>query len=362
MLSMKKRLDKLFENSNVDAILLMNTGSGFDPNFLYLTGFTSGRFERDILVVTPTKEILLTSSLEYETAKRQKTKEMQVINARSSKQWKTILKKLMKGKVVGINGGVLPYNSYKALKKLTKAKRFVDVTKIFYNARSIKDESEIKSIRAANRIIMKALKSVQKFFKEGMTEKELASKVDQLMVEYGADGPSFPTIVCFGETSSLPHHMPENRRLQKSSFILIDCGSIYKNYCSDVTRTFIFKPDKKSSKYTQMLEMYNIVKEAQRLAFLSMKPGTKCNVPHNIASNYINKAAKGKYKGKFIHSLGHAIGIEVHDLGPGLYPSSKERMEPGMVFSDEPGIYIPGFGGVRIEDDVLITKKGAVII
>ena len=362
MISVKSRLSKVFANAKVDAILLMNN-TAIDSNFRYLTGMVSGDlFDQSILIVLPNKVILFTDPREYAIEMRMKSKEMQVLNIKSRKQAEKIFKKYFRGKIVGINGSFLSYNRFKAMKKITKAKRFVDVTKAFYLARSIKDKEEIKNIRKANKIIKRVLNRVKTELKEGMTEIELAKRVDSLMVDYGASGNSFSTIVCFGETSAVPHHMPENIRLKKNSFVLIDCGSKYNNYCSDVTKTFIFKPDRKSEKYKQMVEMYGIVKEAQTAALKSIKPGVKCEVPHVVAQKYIDKAMKGKYKGKFVHSLGHAIGIDVHDLGPNLTPSCKEKIKENMIFSDEPGIYINGFGGVRIEDDILVTKKGAEIL
>ncbi len=182
------------------------------------------------------------------------------------------------------------------------------------------------------------------------------------MAKYGADAPSFPTIVCFGKNAAVPHHVPGNVKLERNSFVLIDAGARYMGYCSDVTRTYIFKPAKKSQKYRRMLDMYNTVKEAQEIALRSIKPGIRCEVPYNKAKGHIDKAHGGIYKGRFIHGLGHQIGIDVHDVGPNLTLNSKERILENMVFSDEPGIYIEGFGGVRIEDDVLVTKDGGRFI
>ncbi len=333
-----------------------------DPNFAYLTGFTSGVFERALLIATRSKLYLITNQLEYEIATKQKPREMTVINAKKRSDTLRQLRRLLGRKSVGVNSGFLPYSSYKRLKKLSRAKRFVDATPALYKARSIKDKTELRYISTANRIIKKALRNVQAFFKEGITEKQIAAKIDSLMVEYGASGPSFPTIVCFGENSSMPHHMPEEKRLARNSIVLIDCGAVYKNYCSDVTRTYIFKPDKKSAKYKKMVDMYNTVKTAQKIGLAAIRPGARCEAPHNDVAKFIDTTNGKMYKGRFIHSLGHAIGVEVHDLGPGLYPGSKEKLMEGMVLSDEPGIYIPGFGGVRVEDDVVVMKTGAKII
>lgn len=338
-------------------MLLINTANT-DPNFSYLTGFT-GTFEGSLLIVLPRKIVLIVSPLEYGVAKKMKPKEMQIVLMESRKKIEETLKRHLKGKTVGINGSFMPYRLYKRLKKLSGAKNLVDVSEAFYSARNIKDEHEIAMIRRANNVIKKALRDIPKYFKDGVTEREIATKLNELAVEYGGDGPSFPTIVCFGANSAIPHYVPANAKLEPNSFILIDCGTKYRNYCSDVTRTFIYKPEKSTEKYKKMMEMYRTVKEAQTLALWSVKPGIKGSVPHNIAAKHIDKVFNGRYKGRFIHSLGHAIGIEVHDPGTGFFPSETDKLQEGMVISDEPGIYVPGFGGVRIEDEVLITGKGA---
>jgi Xaa-Pro dipeptidase len=361
MKSVGKRIGKVFKHTSADAILILNTQSR-DPNFSYLTDFTDGVFESTLLIVKRNKEILITSPLEYQAAKRQKPREMLIVNATTAKQIMKTLTKHLKGRSVGVNESFMPYKSYRALKKYSKAKRFVDVSNDLGIARSVKDDEEISRMRTANRIAIKALKNIQQYFKEGITEKEIGAKFDQLMNEYGASRPSFSTIVCFGANSSIPHHVPGETRLRKNSFVLIDCGAKYKNYCSDVTRTFIFKPDKRSEKYKRMVDMYNTVKKAQALALKDIKIGARQSLPHITAENYINRASGGIYKGRFIHSLGHSIGIEVHDPAVHLSPNSKGTLKENMVVSDEPGIYIPKFGGVRIEDDIIVKKKGGRLI
>ena len=357
MISIAGRLAKVFRGAKVGAILVVNTKSQ-DSNFVYLTGFTEGLFEGAALIATRRKLILLTNPLEYQVARKQRPKEMLVVNVKSRKQIMSYFNRYAKGRSVGVNGSFIPYSRYRYLKKLIRPKRFVDVSENFERARAIKDDEEIRRISLANRIIKKVLSKVEREFRTGMTERGLAARVDRLMQEYGADGPSFPTIVCFGANASIPHHTPGPTRLTPNNFVLIDCGCTYGSYCSDVTRTFIFKPQKGSPKYKTMMEMLQTVREAQRIAMGSIRPGIPGKKAHLAAEKIINEAHGGKFKGKFIHSLGHPVGIEVHDVGAGLYPSETEKLQEGMVVSNEPGIYIEGFGGVRIEDDVLVTKGG----
>ncbi len=356
-----KKAKKIFDNSDVDVVFLMNTDN-HDSNFFYLTGFTSGEFEYNTLIVTRNKMILPVSELEYQIAKEQRSKEMIVKKIDSRKEINKIMKKYMKSKVVGVNSSFLPYKYYKAIRKITKPKKLVDISKALYIARSVKDETELHNIKTANKISKQALLEVQKGLTVGMTEKEVAGKLDYIMMKNGANGTAFNTIVSFNANAALPHHMPDNTKLSRNSIVLIDYGAKYNNYCADVTRTFMFKPDKNSTRYKRFKEIHGIVEHAQLMSFKKIREGVSGNDVHMIAENYINNAADGKYKGKFIHSLGHAVGLDVHDLGPGLGQGVKEKLKLDMVVSNEPGIYIVGFGGVRIEDDVIVKKTNAIMI
>ncbi len=354
------RAKQILKDAKVDTIFLINTKEN-DPNFIYLAGFTQGNFESDMLLATKKETLCIISPLAYAVAKKQNRKGIKIINSREKKVTK-MLKKSLKGKVVGVSGNFLPLRTYKIIKKMYKPKRIVDLTKIFVAARSVKDKEEISRIRIANKIVKRALKNVQSMLKEGVTEREIARKIDNLMIDYGASAPSFESIVSFGANAAVSHHVPDNTKLKKNEFVLFDCGALYKNYCSDVSRTIIFKPDLKSEKYKRMSDMINTVKQAQQLAMRYIKSGTRQSVPHIKAENYINKANKEVYKGTFWHALGHSVGIEVHDHGVLLSPSSKFKLKENMVVSNEPGIYIERFGGVRIEDDILVTKSGGKII
>jgi Xaa-Pro dipeptidase len=361
MRGVKDKIDKVFSHVRADAILLMNTKTE-DSNFLYLTGFTSGIFEGTLLIVSKSRLILLVSALEYEIARAQKPKGMDIVKIERRDDVKRVMRAYLARKVVGINESFVPYSSYKRIKEHSGARRLVDVSKAFDEARAIKSGEEIENLRAANRITKKALVEVKRHIKTGVTEKDIAAMFDYLIMKHGADGPSFESIVSFGKNAALPHHMPDNTRLRPNSFVLMDVGARYKNYCADVTRTFIFKPDKKTEKYKRMASMYKTVKEAQFIALKAIRAGVDASEPHIDAEKHINSAKHGVYKGKFIHNLGHSIGIDTHDGNIGLAPNMHFKLREGMVFSDEPGIYIVGFGGVRIEDDVVITKDGAIVL
>lgn len=359
MVDIKSRLSKVFQKTDLDAIILMNTDVK-DSNLVYLTGM-NGVFEQSMAIATRKGVKFLTYRLEYQSAMAQRAKNVAVVKIDSRKALEHELSAL-KGRNIGVNESFLPYRYYRFLKKHTKAKKIRDVSAELGSARSIKDADEIREIAIANRIAKKAFNQIADHFKQGVTEKQIAGVFNNLMMLNGADEPSFRTIVAFGSNTAMPHHFPDNTRLKSNSLVIIDAGARCGNYCSDITRTFIFKPEKSSPKYAKMIEMYDTVKKAQKLAFNAIKPGNKCGEVHDAADRFINSANNGIYKGRFIHALGHSIGIDVHD--PGLYIShgSDTKLSPGMVFSDEPGIYLPGFGGVRIEDDVVVTKSSAKML
>ncbi len=355
---------KVLLDSDIDAILLFNK-SEESSNFLYMTGFNSGVFEDTPLILLKDRMIIFSSILEYSTALQQASsrKFIEVEKITNREDLVSKIGGLLKGKVVGFDGYYLPFSDYAHLKALAKPKSMVDVSDRFRILRRIKDENEIKYMKEAVRIVKSAFSGIEEYFRSSVTEKELSASFNYLMEKAGADAQSFKTIVCFGKNSAMPHHSPDMTRLKENSLVLIDAGAKFNNYCSDMTRTFIYKPDKGSTKYMRMVDIYNTVKTAQALALKGVKPGLPGSSIHRIAQEYIDKANGGAYKGRFIHSLGHSIGIDVHDDDEvGFSPNVRTRLQKGMVISDEPGIYIDGFGGVRLEDDVLIGKSGATFL
>lgn len=357
---LKNRLKKIFSNigKNIDLIVILNSQTA-DPNFYYLTGFTSGLFENNILLVERNGIELITDRLEFETALEQKIKNMKIKSINKANELEKYLKQKLSNKIIGINFSFLPIAYFRYLKQY-KPKKIIDVGKAFMGARLVKDEKEIENIRIANEITKKAFKKIQQYFKTGITEKELAATFEYLMRKNNASEEAFETIVSFDKNSALPHHFPDNTKLKENSIVLIDAGAKYNNYCADITQTFIFKPNKNSDKYKKIIEMYNIVKQAQQIGLKNAKENANGKEVHNAVNNFINSVHKGKYNGKFIHSLGHSIGIETHD-GPG-FSNQNNILKENMIISDEPGIYINGFGGVRIENDVLIKKNKSVFL
>ena len=350
------RIDAVLRAAKVDRIMLFNT-SIEDPNFLYATGFKSGLFEQTSALIKKGKVKVYASQLEYGTAKAQ-AKPGVVVGKAETKR-KELLKEI-KGRRLGLNADFLPYTYYTAMKRIYKPSKAVDISKAFAEARLVKTENEINNIRKAVKITKTAMNQIRAHFKEGITEAQLAAKFDYISGELGSEKPSFETIVCFGSNSAFPHHSPGSRKLKKGDIILIDAGGKHNNYCSDLTRTFIFGREAGKGS-TKQDEIYNVVKTAQKMAIESIKPGIEGKEVDKVARDYIDTFKGGKYKGTFIHSLGHSVGIEVHD-GAGFWPGSKLKLSEGMVITVEPGVYVEGIGGVRIEDDILVTSNGAVVL
>lgn len=229
----------------------------------------------------------------------------------------------------------------------------VDSSSAFTQAMAVKEDYEIESIKKACEITDKAFLELLGQIKEGMTENEVAAILEFLMRKGGASGTSFDTIVCFGENSSVPHHETGMRKLHFGDIILIDFGCKVDGYCSDCTRTFLFGDDKKHSDFKKA---YYYVLEAHNLVKQQLKCGMTGKEADAIARNCLKKYGLDSF---FTHSLGHGIGINIHEF-PRLSPKSDEKLINGMVFSDEPGIYLAGKYGIRIEDTVMLDK-GKVI-
>ncbi len=188
--------------------------------------------------------------------------------------------------------------------------------------------------------------------REGMTEIELSGDIAHAIQKRGGKI-AFDTIVCFGETGSQPHYSPADVALQAGDMILVDFGTQLNDYCSDITRMYLF-----GGASAEQRAMFDVVREAQAAALALTTAGTPAKAVHEKVVEIIDAT---EYKGRFIHGTGHSIGLEVHD-GGGINGVSELTLEPGMVMTVEPGVYVPGFGGVRIEDTVLVTESGPDIL
>ncbi len=215
--------------------------------------------------------------------------------------------------------------------------------------RLIKDAEEITCLRECGRIADRALEAILPLLCPQTTEQEIAWRLEAAMREYGGEGVSFPTIVASGENSSKPHAIPSDRQLRHGDLVTIDFGCLYHGYCGDCTRTFaIGQPS------AEQLTAYNLVLDAQTRAISAIKPGMTTGQADSIARDVISAAGMGEY---FSHSLGHGVGLEIHEA-PAVRPNDDFILSPGNIITIEPGVYIPGRFGLRIEDSCLITPDG----
>ncbi len=350
---MRARVRKIFRNvgDHLDLIVFMNSvDPHVDLSFFYATGLTDGLFEGCAAWLYPDGGAeIMTSALE-ETAAKKSGLPLRVFRHREEPS--KILRKLLDGhRRIGINAAELTHDAFTRLRKYApKSAKFVDVSEAVTAARLVKDDEEVALIQKACDIASKSFEQTLSAIRPGVQESEIAAQLVYRMQENGATGPSFRTIVGSGPNGAEPHYTAGPRKIRKGDLIVIDFGSLYHMYCSDVTRTVVV-----GKANDEQRSMYNTVARAQKAALAKMRPGVKGKAVDAAARDLIDAS---KYKGRFIHGLGHSVGLAVHD-GGGLFTTSELVLKTNMIMTDEPGVYIPGYGGVRIEDDVLVTPKGA---
>lgn len=324
----------------IDAALVINTTIK-DPNMLY---FTNLDLEYSFLLIPKKGEAtFLVSALEYERAKRY----CALDNVRSYKNPLHEIKKLLKGGV-GINEQYVTLAMHKALRKELKRYSFKPLQEICRNLRIIKSPEEIQLLQhaaaLADDIFETLCQELRLNRKKFMTETDIA---DFIAAEAKKRGTvvSFETIVASGKNAALPHYVPQSARLEKG-FCVLDFGVRYKNYISDISRTIYFGKPSDEERHA-----YNTVKQANARAFAALALKKKCSAIDSVSRTEIH----------YPHSLGHGIGIEVHEA-PNVSPKSKEVIQENMCFTIEPGFYVPEQFGIRIEDDVWMTKTGPVLL
>ncbi len=354
---MGERVKRIFRNLNdgVDLIVFLNSvDPHIDMSFFYATGVTDGLFEGCAAWLTPDgKAAITTSALEEEAAKKSGLP-LDVFRTRDESS-KLIKKRLAGHRKIGINASELTYAAFQRLRTLApRAARFVDVSGAVMKARLVKDAQEVDLIQRACDIASRAFEETLSFIQTGVTEAEVASELVYRMQKNGATAPSFRTIVGSGPNGAEPHYTAGPRKIERGDMIVIDFGAQYHMYCSDITRTVVV-----GSPSAEQRRMHDTVARAQAAALAKMKPGARGTAVDAAARSVIDRT---KYKGRFIHGLGHSVGLAVHDPSGGLSPSSDLILRPNMVLTNEPGVYVSGFGGVRIEDDVLITKNGPRVL
>ena len=348
------RAVRLMENTtDVDKVVIMNGGEPFlDSTFWYITGARTGVFEGSMAFVSADGSVdVLVSTLEEEAAKSSKAK-VHVYGTRAEHD--SLMKELLgDAKRIGINSSSAVYSMVSHMQKMKEDIEIVNVADAIGRTVSVKDADEIKATEKACRITSRVAQELPSMISEGVSEKEVAAEMDTRMRRLGGTGNAFETIAAFGPNSADCHHVPCEYELRRGDTALFDFGSKYDMYCSDLTRTiFLGEPP------DILKRAYEVVRKAQIAGIEKIRAGASASEPDLAARKIIDDS---EFKGKFIHSFGHGIGMDVHQA-IGVHPKSEQILEAGNIISAEPGIYIPGIGGIRIEDTVLVTDDGCRIL
>ncbi|WP_033161127.1 aminopeptidase P family protein [[Mycoplasma] collis] len=338
-----KYLKKYFATKNIDSII------SFAPQTrLWLTTVHSSD---GIVVIEKNKNYLFVDSryIEYAT-KKVKNAELILLNKKNlndffaSKNYQNI----------GVESDYLTLEQLDNIKNYFPNANFVNISG--QKLRILKTDEEIVKLQKAIDISLEALDKLLPTLEEGQSEREIDHKLNYFMKQLGAQKECFDSIIASGPNSSKPHHRSGDRKIKKGELLTIDFGAIYEGYGADITRTFIFGEKANDPKYQEILD---IVKQAAALGRKHVKPGVSTSEIDKICRDYITEKGYGQY---FVHSTGHGLGIDVHEMPTVSSGTNGTILEPGMVITVEPGIYIENFGGARIEDDVLVTENGCVVL
>jgi Xaa-Pro dipeptidase len=346
------RLDQLMASTKIDAIVL-NPG----PSLVYLTGLHFHLMERPTVFVYQRGESPLLILPELESAKLAGIEISLSVHTFGDdpSTWQGVFDQaLSKWKNNRLNVGVEPnrlrFLELEYLHKAAPGANFVSGDSIVSVLRSQKDAHEIECMRKAVQIAQKALLATLPYIKPGVTEQALASELIIQLYKAGSS-PELPfmPIIASGPNSANPHAVPTSRKLQKGDFLVIDWGAAYDDYCSDLTRTFAM-----GEPAPELLEIYNAVQAANAAGRAAGKPGLPAGAVDDVTRRVINQAGFGSY---FTHRTGHGLGMEAHEQ-PYMFAGNPLELAAGMTYTVEPGIYLPGKGGVRIEDNIAVTETG----
>ncbi|MEK4028840.1 Xaa-Pro peptidase family protein [Pseudobacillus sp. FSL P4-0506] len=335
-----EKLRMQMKKEGIDGLLVMSP-----YNRRYLTNFTGSA---GAALISEEKAIFITDFRYMEQAGKQ-AEGFEIVQHKGTLYEEAAAQAEKQGiKRLGFEKAYTTFQTYETLKGLFKDE-LVPTSEMIEKLRLIKDNSEIKILKEAADIADAAFKHIIEFIQPGMTELEVSNELEFFMRKWGATSSSFDTIVASGKRSALPHGVASDKVIEKGDMVTLDYGAYYEGYVSDITRTIaVGEPSE------QMKEIYQIVLDAQLKGMEQIKGGLTGKEADAITRDYITQKGYGEHFG---HSTGHGIGLEVHE-GPALSFRSDMVLEPGMVVTVEPGIYLPGIGGVRIEDDTLITETG----
>lgn len=335
---LQAKLDEL----NIDG-MLVSSGS----NRRYISGFTGST---GVCLISKNESKFITDFRYIEQANSE-CDGFEIVDVDGYRNYPKVINDLAKEmgmKRLGFEGDFFTFSDYTAYKEVIEAE-FISISNGIESIRTVKSDAEIAKIKIAAEIADATFAHILKFIKEGVTEREVSNEMEMFMRHAGATCSSFDTIVASGWRSALPHGIASDKVIQTGEAITLDFGAKYDGYVSDMTRTiFLGNPSDK------LKEVYHVVLGAQLNAQSKIRPGISGMEADSYARDYITEKGYGAYFG---HGLGHGIGLDVHE-GPSLSKVSTDILEVGNIVTNEPGIYLPNIGGVRIEDDLVITEEG----
>lgn len=338
-----EKMQKLLAEKKLDAVLVSD---GY--NMRYLSGFTGGT---GYLLITKNSKTLFTDS-RYTIAAKAQAPDYTVVEVDAARDYCKALNQVLTAEniaVLGFEANQVRYSTYEGFKARLAVQELVPLYGELADLRRIKTAEEIALHRQAEHIGDLAFEEILKELKPGVTELEIAAKLEYIMKMKGADKLSFESIVASGVNSSKPHAEPGHKKIEAGDFVTMDFGCVYQGYCSDMTRTVVVGKASEKQK-----EIYNTVLAAQLAVLDMLTPGLPGKAYDKVARDLIYGAG---YEGYFGHGLGHSVGLEIHE-NPRFSMIEEEIVKAGMIMTVEPGIYIPDFGGVRIEDMVVMTEDG----
>lgn len=342
---MKKQVRSILSRYDADAVLVKNP-----YNMRYLSGYTGGC---GYLYFSNNKSLILTDS-RYTLQAQEEAKDFSVVEVSGGDGYYNAVNALLieeRIRRLAFEARELSYAEYMKWNEKLNMRNLVPLLDDFTKLRQVKKDWELERLKRAEQIGDRAFEKILSVIRPGMTELQIAAQLEFFMKEEGAEALSFATIVASGGNSAMPHAVPTQKKLEKGDFVTMDFGCIWQGYCSDMTRTIVIgRADEKQKK------LYQVVKDAQQLALDQLHAGMRGCEIDRLARDYITQHGYGKYFG---HGLGHSVGLYIHEE-PRLSPTCDQVIQAGMVETVEPGIYIKGFGGVRIEDMVCVTPEGHI--
>lgn len=347
-MSRVERLLAKMEEQGLESLFLNH-----DNNIRYISGYTGSD---SYILISPKGRWFITDYRYTEQAKKECVG-FEVIqrNRQTTTLGQCVNQILKENNIsnVGFERDHINYGMIEDIKNDVENAEFIPTSGIIEELRYTKDEGEIELIRKACEITDKAFAELLKVIKVGMTEAEAALELEYNMRKFGAEGVAFDTILISGAKTSMPHGIPDDKKIEYGDFVTVDFGALYKGYCADMTRTFVM-----GEASDEQIKLYNTVLEAQIASVEGIKAGITGKEADDLAGQVLKREGYYEQSGK---SLGHGLGLFIHER-PFMNPICQDVLKEGCVVTCEPGVYIPGWGGVRIEDTVAITKDGCEIL